>query len=125
MALANCTLSTLTSAAKCFNCLSSTEKQALKVWFMAQAAKAAGGTDLTDQATRDKAAVCFECEPDFMLESMEVAVWQSFAQNMGATVPTAIADLRKKISCVPCGEQKKQRAAALVLLCSLQANVTP
>jgi len=119
MSLANCTLSTLQSAAKCFNCLSSTEKQALKIRFMAEALKAAGGTDYTNVRTLKTASACYECEPDFVLESMEVAIWQSLAQRLGASLPTAIADIRNLINCAACGEQKWQRAAQIFLLCQL------
>lgn len=125
MSLANCNLSTLTSAAKCFNCLSATEKEALKVYFMAQAVLKAGGTDLTNINTRNQAAACLACEPDFMLDSMEVAIWQSLAQQFGATLPTSISALRALIRCTPCGEQKTTRAAYTLLLCQLSINVLP
>lgn len=119
MSLANCNLNTLTTAAKCFNCLSATEKEALKVTFMAAALKSGGGDDLTNINTRNKAAACLACEPDFMLDSMEVAVWKSLAEVFGATFPTSISDIRALIRCVPCGEQKTMRAAYLLLLCQL------
>ena len=125
MSLANCDLSTLTSAAKCFNCLSATEKEALKVYFMAQAVKLAGGSDLTNQNTRNQAAACLACEPDFVLDSMEVAIWQSLAQQFGATLPTTISGLRALIRCTPCGEQKTTRAAFTLLLCQLSLNILP
>lgn len=125
MSLANCNLSTLTSAAKCFNCLSATEKFALKVRFMGLALKAAGGADLTDINVLKRTVACFGCESDFQLDSMEVAVWQNLAQNFGATVPTSIKDIRALIKCVPCGEQKFQRAAFLYLLCQLSNTALP
>lgn len=120
--LASCNLNDLAAAAKCFSCLSATEKEALKVYFMAQALKAFGGTDLTDQATRRKAVQCIACEPDFVLDSMEVAVWQKLASLAGSTaVDLPIATLRTKINCTPCGEQKTTRTAWLYLLCQLTA----
>lgn len=119
MSLANCSLTTLTSASKCFNCLSSTEKQALKTRFMAEVLKAAGGADVTNVATLKANSACFECEPDFVLESMEVAIWQSLAQRLGATLPTSIDALRALVKCGVCGEQKWQRAAQIYLLCQL------
>lgn len=125
MSLANCNLSTLTSAAKCFNCLSLTEKEALKVQFMALALKAAGGPDLTNINTRNQAAACLGCEPDFVLDSMEVAIWQNLAQSFGVSLPTSISALRALIRCVPCGEQKTMRAAYTLLLCQLSQNVLP
>ncbi len=123
--LANCSRDSLSKAAKCFDCLSLTEKEALKVYFMALALKAAGGVDLTNINTRNKTVACFTCEPDFRLDSMEVAVWQNLAQNFVATVPTSISDLRSAISCVPCGEQKSMRAAWLYLLCQLSQTALP
>lgn len=125
MALTDCSLNSLSRAAKCFDCLSLTEKQQLKVYFMALALKAAGGVDLTNVATRNKTVACFTCEPDFRLDSMEVAVWQNLAVNFGASVPTDIATLRKQIACVPCGEQKSARAAWLYILCQLSNTALP
>lgn len=117
--LAGCDLNSLATQAKCFNCLSLTEKEALKVWFMAQALKAFGGTDLTNTATRNQAVQCLGCEPDFVQDSMEVAIWQKLASLAGASVDLPIATLRQKINCVPCGEQKTTRTAWLYLLCQL------
>lgn len=117
--LAGCDINSLATAAKCFNCLSATEKEALKVWFMAQALKSFGGQDLTNLATQRAAVGCLTCESDFMLDSFEVAVWQKLANLAGASVDLPIATLRQKISCIPCGEQKSTRAAWLYLLCQL------
>jgi hypothetical protein len=125
MSLANCNLNTLTAAAKCFNCLSATEKEALKVYFMAAALKAAGGTDYTNINTRNQAAACLGCEPDFVLDSMEVAIWQNLAVNFGASLPTSISALRALIRCTPCGEQKTTRAAFTLLLCQLSRTALP
>jgi len=123
MHLANCNLSTLQSAAKCFNCLSSTEKQALKTRFMAELLKASARVDYTDVRTLKTASACFECEPDFVLESMELAIWKSLAESLGASLPTAIADIRNLINCASCGEQKWQRAAQVFLLCQIDAAI--
>lgn len=119
MALANCTLDTLSTAAKCYDCLSQTEKDALRDRFMAEALKAKGGTDLTNINTMRSTVACFTCEPDYRLDSMEVAVWKSLAERLGATIPASISDQRALIKCVPCGEQKSTRAARLYLLCQL------
>jgi hypothetical protein len=97
--------------------LSSTEKLALKVRFMAEAYNALTRTDYTNINTLKAAAACLACEPDFRLESMELAVWKSIADDAGAAIPVGIADQRALISCVPCGEQKTTRAAYLYLLC--------
>ena len=59
MRLANCSLTTLTTAAKCYNCLNSTEKMGLEVKFMTMALLAAGGTDLTNINTLRRAVACF------------------------------------------------------------------
>ena len=123
--LANCNLGTLSTAAKCFDCLSATEKLALKVRFMAEALKLAGGADLTNINKLKQTVACLGCESDFRLDSMEVAVWQNLAVNFGASLPSGIAALRALIKCVPCGEQKSQRAAFLYLLCQLSNNVLP
>jgi len=118
--LAGCDINSLAASAKCFNCLSLTEKEALKVYFMAAALKAFGGTDLTDVATRKQAVACLTCEPDFTLDSMEVAVWQKLASLSGASnIDLPISQLRAQIKCFPCGEQKSTRASWLRLLCEL------
>lgn len=119
MSLANCNLTTLQAAAKCFDCLSLTEKEDLKVRFMAEALKASGGTDLTNINDLKKAVACLACEPDFRLDSMEVAIWLSLAQAFGATLPTGIADLKALVKCWTCGEQKTVRAGFTYLLCRL------
>lgn len=119
MSLADCSLATLQAASKCYNCLSSTEKQALKTRFMAEALKARGGTDYTNINTLLAASACFQCEPDFVLESMELAIWKNFAENAGASIPSTIQGQRALISCAPCGQSKGRRAAATWLLCLL------
>lgn len=116
---ASCSLNDLSTAAKCFDCLSLTEKEALKVQFMALALQGFGGVDLTNLRTRNSTVSCFTCEPDFRLDSMEVAVWQKLASLAGANVNLPINQLRALVSCVPCGEQKSTRAAWLYLLCQL------
>lgn len=124
MSLANCNLSTLNTAAKCFNCLSLTEKNALRVYFLAQAVKAAGGPDYTNVNVRNTAAACFDCVSDFVLDSMEIAAWQNLTQVFGVSLPTTINGLRAAIKCDVCGDDKKQRAAFVLLLCQLSANVS-
>lgn len=119
MSLADCSLDTLSNAAKCYDCLSSTEKQALKIRFMAEFMKALGGTDLTNINTLRSTVACFGCEPDFRLESMEVAIWKSAAETFGASIPASISAQRALIKCVPCGEQKLTRAAYIYLLCQI------
>lgn len=125
MALANCNLNTLAAAAKCFDCLSLTEKRHFKVRFMALALKAAGGPDFLNPATLAKTVECFTCLPDFRLDSMEVAVWQNLAQNFGAAVPPSVSAMRAVVKCAGCGEQKTTRAAWLYLLCQLTTVVQP
>ena len=117
--MADCTLNTLSSAAKCFDCLSETEKLALRTYFLAQALKGLGGADLTNFNTRRSAVACFTCEPDFRIGSMLVAVDQRTALNAGASVNLTISQLRAQIKCTPCGEQKSERAAYLYLSCLL------
>lgn len=121
----SCDLASLTAASRCFNCLSATEKEALKVYFMAQTLKAAGGPDLTDLNVRNQASACLGCESDFMLDSMETAIWQNLAVNTGSIIPTSISELRKLIRCTFCGEQKTTRAAFISLLCQLVGFSSP
>ncbi len=117
--MSHCTVNDLSAAAKCFDCLSSTEKEALKVQFMATALKAINGTDLTNINTRNRTVACLSCEPDFRLDSMEVAIWLQLARDLGASLPTTISGQRALIKCVPCGEQKSTRTAYTYLLCQL------
>lgn len=117
--IADCSIEELTTAAKCFNCLSATEKEALKVQFMAMALSGYGGADYTAAATRNQAVACLACESDFMLDSMEVAVWQKLAAASGASVNLPIDQLRALVRCNPCGQTKLNRAAWLFLLCRL------
>ena len=115
--MADCTINTLSSAAKCFDCLSDTEKLLLRTYFLAQAVKALGGADLTNPATLRSTVQCFACESDFRINSMLVAIDQRTALNAGASVNLPIATLRQQIKCVKCGEQKTNRAAYLYLSC--------
>ena len=123
--LAGCDLTSLQAASKCFNCLSATEKLHLKVHFMAQALKAFGGTDYTATAPAGllrKTVSCLECTSDFVIDSMEVAVWQKLASLSGAPVSQVdqpINVLRGLIKCATCGEQDIVRASKLFLLCNL------
>ena len=119
MSLANCNLDTLSQASKCYDCLSSTEKRALMVRFMAEALKFEGGPDWTDINTLHSAVACFACEPDPRLESMEIVAWKNLADLLGASLPSTIQGQRALISCVPCGEQKSTRAAYVALLCRI------
>ena len=119
MSLANCNLSTLQTAAKCYDCLSATEKQALKVRFMAELYKKVSGVDLTNINTLKRTVACIGCEPDFTLGSMEVALWKNAAEVAGVSIPATFQAQRALISCVPCGEQKWARSAEVYLLCQL------
>lgn len=105
------------AAAKCFDCLSETEKLNAKVWFMVEAYRLATGTDLRNVNTRRRLVECLACLPDFRLDSVEVAIWQTLAEGLGYSQLT-IAQLKDRIKCSICGEQKTTRAAYLYLLCS-------
>lgn len=104
--MADCSLNGLSNAAKCFDCLDLTTKQAFKAFFLAQGLKALGGPDFTNVNSRRSSIACFNCEPDFRLDSMDVVVAQRLAINGGAgTLVTApINILRQQIRCVPCGD---------------------
>ena len=119
--MANCSLTTLSTAAKCFDCLSQTEKLLLRTWFLAQAVKGLGGADLTNINTQRSTVACFTCEPDFRIGSMLVAIDQRTALNAGASVNLSISQLRAAIKCGVCGEQKTNRAAYMYLKCQLNA----
>lgn len=125
MALVNCNLSTLQAAAKCFDCLSATEKLALQVRIMAELYKQGGGTDLTNINVLHSTVSCLTCEPDFTLDSMVLATWNSAALGRVSGWPTTIQGLRALISCVPCGEQKSTRAALVYLWCQLSRQLLP
>ena len=117
--LSACDINSLSTAAKCFDCLSATEKRALQVYFLAQALKSYGGADLTSSLVRNKAVACLACEPDFRLDSFMTAVYQKGAAFAGASVDLTIAQLRAKVSCHPCGQTKLDRASLVYLNCSL------
>ena len=104
--MADCTLNTLVAAAKCFDCLSQTEKKALKAFFLSQALKALGGADFTNVNTRRKQLAGFNSLSDFRIESMDLVVAQRLANNAGAgaLVNVPIAQLRQQIKCSPCGD---------------------
>lgn len=120
-----CSLNTLTASSKCFNCLSATEKLALKDWLMAQALAAMGGTDLTNANDLIDAAKCFACEPKFVLESMDVAVAKYLAEQAGARVDLTISELRAQIKCLVCTDPKTLKAAETILFCKLSALFNP
>lgn len=117
MAITSCTRDRMIAAAKCFDCLSATEKLNAKVWFMAEAYRIATGTDLRNVNTRNKVVECLACLPDFRMDSIEVAIWQTLAEGLGST-PLTIAQIKDRIKCSSCGEQKTNRAAMLYFLCA-------
>lgn len=117
--LAACDLNSMIQAAKCFDCLSASEKQRLQVWFLAQALKASGGADLTNLGTLYKTVSCMDCLPDFRQDSVLTAVYQKLAAANGATVDFPINQLRAKINCSGCDSPSLSNTAELYLLCSL------
>lgn len=123
--LADCTLTTVNKAAACADCLSATEKMALKIRYMSLALQAAGGPDWTNINVLKQNVACFGCVSDFRLDSMEVVIWANLAQNFGARLSQSISENRALIKCVPCGEQKFQRAAFVSLLCQLSNLAIP
>lgn len=88
------TLQTLITGSKCFNCLSSSERQAALVVFLALALKAAGGTDYTNVNTLRSASSCMNCPPNSELESFDVEIAQTLANNLGASANLTIAQLK-------------------------------
>lgn len=118
MSLAVCTRDQAIAAAKCFDCLSTTEKLNAKILFMAETLQIATHEDIRNVNVRNRTVECFACLPDFRLDSVEVAIWQTLAESAGATRHT-IAQVKNLIKCPSCGEQKTNRAAYIYLLCAL------
>lgn len=115
-----CALDALANGAACFNCLSKTEKQAMRTWFLAKALAAAGGVDLTNADTLLKVVACFGCESDFMMDSIDVLVAEETATANGASFTgQGIADFRKDIKCLACADPKLVRVAEVYLRCKL------
>jgi len=118
--LAGCDLNSVIQQSKCFDCLSTTEKDALQVFFLAQALKAFGGSDFTNKTTLNSTVACVACLPDFRLESVRTSVYQKLASAAGAaSIDLPIGQLRAKVNCSPCGDGKLNRAAEIFLLCQL------
>jgi hypothetical protein len=117
-----CDINSLRTASKCYDCLSSSEKQALKTQFLAMALKAAGGTDYTNINTLLSATACFACEPAFVRESMELAIWKDLATTLGAVIPASVSGQRALVNCAPCGSIHGRIAAQIPLLCQLNAK---
>jgi hypothetical protein len=120
--MADCSIPTMIAGSKCFDCFSTTEKLALQASFLADAVLALGGPDLTNRNVRRSTVRCFECFPDFRLDSMELLVAQRLASNggAGAKVNLPIAQLRAKVSCGPCGDSlTTYHAQIMYLRCQL------
>ena len=117
--LAACDVNSMIKAASCFDCLSASDKQRLQVWFLAQALKAAGGTDLTNLTKLYATVNCIDCLPDFRQDSVLTAVYQKLAAALGASVDFPIAQLRAKVNCSGCDSPSLSMTAELYLLCAL------
>lgn len=118
-----CAIGTLTSTAKCFNCLSETDKRKAIIWFMAQALKALGGTDYTNVNDLMTAAKCFKCESDSALEAFEVAIAQQLSTDAGADSVT-ISQLKAALKCW-CIDPKAIYSAKVFLECKLEQKQKP
>lgn len=116
--MADCTLNTLVTASKCFDCLSLTEKSALKSKFLADALLALGGPDFTNRNVKRQATACFQCVPDFRIDSMDVVIAQRLAINAGAgaKVNLPIAQLRAAIACGVCGDTRENYLTEIMFL---------
>ena len=114
-----CDIDSLSKNSKCMDCLSLTEKNALKLYFMAQGLKAIGGVDYSNINTLLSASACLKCESSFRLDSFETYIWQQAATASGAnTGKLTIAQMRNAIRCF-CGRDGKALWAAYVfLLCA-------
>lgn len=118
-----CAIGSLTTAAKCFNCLSISEKRIAIIWFMAQALKALGGVDYTNVNDLTAAAKCFKCESDSALEAFEVAIAQQMSTDAGADSVT-ISQLKSALKCW-CLDPKAVYSAKVFLECQLEQKQKP
>jgi hypothetical protein len=95
----------------------------MRVWFLAQALKASGGTDFTNVNTLLNYVACLGCESDFALDSIETYIAEETAVDNGASFTgMGIADFRKAIKCFVCSNPKLLRAAELYLRCALNSK---
>jgi len=117
-----CSLNSLTTQSKCFNCLSRSEKAMAINYFLALALKSFGGQDLTNLNTLRSFVACYACESTFVLDSFDVAVAQNLAITAGANANITIAQLRAAIKCRTCApDPKSTKAAETVLRCKLNS----
>lgn len=116
-----CDLTSLTTASSCFNCLSETEKKRALVMFLALALKKLGGTDLTNVNTLRSAVVAFKPVAEPTLDSFDLQISQTLANNVGAPAALTINQIKTVIACY-CGISKKElHAMETVLRCQLTA----
>lgn len=108
------TISNLTSASKCFNCLSQSQKKIATIFFMAQTLKYLDGTDLTNVNTLSDAVKCFKCESDSALDSFEAATMAIAAESAGMPEMT-LAQFQAAIKCWLCLDPKTVKAAYVLL----------
>lgn len=105
----------------CVDCLSLTEKLALKVYLLALELQLAGGTDYTDIATLRAAAACIECglsdariatlEIKTIIEGLELLDWQ------GSVTDDSI---KQAVTCLRCLPKHTLKAMELLLNSGLQ-----
>ena len=118
-----CTRDTLISSAACLNgkVLSSQQKQARKVWFMAKQLAAVGGEDYTaDLAALNTDADTLTCgmQPDD-LDSSELVIEYNNAVAAGASVNTNKDSLAADVKCLEDYPPHVLRHMELLLRCAL------
>ena len=112
-------LNTLVQNATCWGCLSATEKQEVKVLFLANALKALGGADYTNINTLRQAAVCY-CVPDARLDSFDVVVAQTLCAKVGG--PTlAVSAAKAAVTCWCNLEKRELHAMEMLIRAALTA----
>lgn len=117
--MADCTVDDLVAGSACYTCLSDSEKQAAKVWFLAKALDAQGGADLLDPNTLREAIACIQCA-NGRRTSFDVLITQRAASESGASgVDITVAQLRNAIRCFSCISTDELRTAETYLRCQL------
>lgn len=118
-----CSLPALVSGAKCFDCFSATEKDALLVYLKAQTLIGMGGTDYSSVTDLQTLVACLKCLPDFRLQSLEVQIYLTAALDAGYRGETDIASLRAAIKCLSCLDRHTLRAMQVALDCRIEQRV--
>lgn len=123
--MAQCDLADLQTAAACINCLSTKEKLAAEIYYLALTLDALRGDNLTAIGDLVDAIACYDCEPEAHQDSFRTVIAQDSAIQSGAIgAALDINALRDAIKCLACLPERKLRTAEMLLLCKiLEAGV--